>query len=97
MSIYLGVNIDHVATLRQARKTRYSSPVEALLRYLKLPESVVVARTIQALGNNAAATIPIRCARRMSPFPQARMASPRICARTGATSRMPTWRSCARC
>jgi pyridoxine 5-phosphate synthase len=31
MSIYLGVNIDHVATLRQARKTRYPSPVEAAL------------------------------------------------------------------
>ncbi len=31
MSIHLGVNIDHVATLRQARKTRYPSPVEAAL------------------------------------------------------------------
>lgn len=31
MSIYLGVNIDHVATLRQARKTRYPSPIEAAL------------------------------------------------------------------
>ena len=31
MSIYLGVNIDHIATLRQARKTRYPSPVEAAL------------------------------------------------------------------
>ncbi len=31
MSIFLGVNIDHVATLRQARKTRYPSPVEAAL------------------------------------------------------------------
>ena len=29
--IYLGVNIDHIATLRQARKTRYPSPVEAAL------------------------------------------------------------------
>ncbi|HXF66033.1 MAG TPA: pyridoxine 5'-phosphate synthase [Burkholderiales bacterium] len=27
----LGVNIDHVATLRQARRTRYPSPVEAAL------------------------------------------------------------------
>ncbi|MCD6707223.1 MAG: pyridoxine 5'-phosphate synthase [Thiobacillus sp.] len=31
MSIYLGVNIDHIATLRQARKTRYPSPIEAAL------------------------------------------------------------------
>lgn len=31
MSIYLGVNIDHIATLRQARHTRYPSPVEAAL------------------------------------------------------------------
>jgi pyridoxine 5-phosphate synthase len=31
MSIYLGVNIDHIATLRQARTTRYPSPVEAAL------------------------------------------------------------------
>lgn len=31
MSIYLGVNIDHIATLRQARKTRYPSLVEAAL------------------------------------------------------------------
>jgi pyridoxine 5-phosphate synthase len=31
MSIHLGVNIDHVATLRQARKTRYPSPLEAAL------------------------------------------------------------------
>jgi pyridoxine 5-phosphate synthase len=31
MSIYLGINIDHIATLRQARKTRYPSPVEAAL------------------------------------------------------------------
>ena len=31
MSIYLGVNIDHIATLRQVRKTRYPSPVEAAL------------------------------------------------------------------
>lgn len=29
-SIYLGVNIDHVATLRQARGTRYPDPVEAV-------------------------------------------------------------------
>src|SRR5215813_10607834 len=29
--ILLGVNIDHVATLRQARGTRYPSPVEAAL------------------------------------------------------------------
>lgn len=28
--IYLGVNIDHVATLRQARGTRYPDPVEAV-------------------------------------------------------------------
>jgi pyridoxine 5-phosphate synthase len=32
MSIFLGVNIDHIATLRQARKTRYPSPVEAALQ-----------------------------------------------------------------
>ncbi len=32
MSIYLGVNIDHIATLRQARRTRYPSPVEAALQ-----------------------------------------------------------------
>ena len=31
MSIYLGVNIDHVATLRQARGTVYPDPVEAAL------------------------------------------------------------------
>jgi pyridoxine 5-phosphate synthase len=31
MNIFLGVNIDHIATLRQARKTRYPSPVEAAL------------------------------------------------------------------
>jgi pyridoxine 5-phosphate synthase len=31
MSIYLGVNIDHIATLRQARKARYPSVVEAAL------------------------------------------------------------------
>jgi len=30
--IYLGVNVDHVATLRQARGTTYPSPVEAALR-----------------------------------------------------------------
>ena len=29
MSIYLGVNIDHIATLRQARGTKYPSLVEA--------------------------------------------------------------------
>ncbi|TCP11565.1 pyridoxine 5'-phosphate synthase [Crenobacter luteus] len=29
--IFLGVNIDHVATLRQARGTRYPSPIEAAL------------------------------------------------------------------
>ena len=29
MSIYLGVNIDHIATLRQARGTRYPSLIEA--------------------------------------------------------------------
>ncbi len=28
--ILLGVNIDHVATLRQARSTRYPDPVEAV-------------------------------------------------------------------
>ena len=32
---------------------------DTMLRYLKLPESVVVARTIQTLGNNSAATIPM--------------------------------------
>ncbi|MDF1589047.1 MAG: pyridoxine 5'-phosphate synthase [Gammaproteobacteria bacterium] len=31
MSIYLGVNIDHVATLRQARGTRYPDPVQAAI------------------------------------------------------------------
>lgn len=31
MSIYLGVNIDHIATLRQARGTYYPSPVKAAL------------------------------------------------------------------
>lgn len=31
MSIYLGVNIDHIATLRQARGTSYPSPVEGAL------------------------------------------------------------------
>jgi pyridoxine 5-phosphate synthase len=30
--IFLGVNIDHVATLRQARGTRYPSPVQAALQ-----------------------------------------------------------------
>lgn len=29
-TILLGVNIDHVATLRQARKTRYPDPIEAV-------------------------------------------------------------------
>src|SRR5579862_4163646 len=29
-TILLGVNIDHVATLRQARHTRYPDPVEAV-------------------------------------------------------------------
>jgi 3-oxoacyl-[acyl-carrier-protein] synthase III len=32
---------------------------DTLLRYLKLPEKVVVARTIKHLGNNSAATIPM--------------------------------------
>lgn len=31
MSILLGVNIDHVATLRQARGTTYPDPVKAAL------------------------------------------------------------------
>jgi len=31
MSIYLGVNIDHIATIRQARGTRYPSPIEGAL------------------------------------------------------------------
>ena len=31
MSIYLGVNIDHIATLREARGTIYPSPLEAAL------------------------------------------------------------------
>ncbi len=31
MSIYLGVNIDHIATLREARGTTYPSPLEAAL------------------------------------------------------------------
>lgn len=30
MSIYLGVNVDHVATLREARHTRYPDPLEAV-------------------------------------------------------------------
>src|SRR5215472_4705945 len=30
-SIFLGVNIDHVATLRQARRSRYPDPVHAAL------------------------------------------------------------------
>lgn len=30
-TIYLGVNIDHIATLRQARGTRYPDPVQAAL------------------------------------------------------------------
>ena len=29
MSIFLGVNIDHIATLRQARGTKYPNPIEA--------------------------------------------------------------------
>ncbi len=31
MSIYLGVNIDHIAALRQARATHYPSPIEGAL------------------------------------------------------------------
>ncbi len=31
MTIFLGVNIDHVATLRQARGTRYPDPVQAAI------------------------------------------------------------------
>ena len=31
MSIYLGVNIDHIATLREARGTTYPSPLKAAL------------------------------------------------------------------
>ncbi len=31
MNIYLGVNIDHIATLREARGTTYPSPLEAAL------------------------------------------------------------------
>jgi pyridoxine 5-phosphate synthase len=31
MSIFLGVNIDHVATLRQARGTRYPDPIQAAI------------------------------------------------------------------
>ncbi|MDC0904101.1 pyridoxine 5'-phosphate synthase [Candidatus Thioglobus sp.] len=31
MSIYLGVNIDHIATLRQARGTKYPCPIEGAL------------------------------------------------------------------
>ena len=30
--LYLGVNVDHVATLRQARGTDYPDPVEAALQ-----------------------------------------------------------------
>lgn len=59
--IKLGVNIDHVATLRQARGTRYPSPVQA------------------ALLAEARGPTPSRC----------------ICAKTGATSRTGTWKSCA--
>ena len=33
--IYLGVNIDHVATLRQARGVNYPDPVEAALLAIK--------------------------------------------------------------
>ena len=32
---------------------------DAMLRHLKLPEHVVVARTIRNFGNNSAASIPI--------------------------------------
>jgi pyridoxine 5-phosphate synthase len=31
MNIYLGVNIDHIATIRQARGTNYPSPIEGAL------------------------------------------------------------------
>ena len=31
VAIYLGVNIDHVATLRQARRARYPDPAHAAL------------------------------------------------------------------
>ena len=31
MAIYLGVNIDHIATLRQARGTRYPDPIQAAI------------------------------------------------------------------
>ena len=31
MSIYLGVNIDHIATIREARGTNYPSPIEGAL------------------------------------------------------------------
>ena len=31
MPIYLGVNIDHIATLRQARGTRYPDPIQAAI------------------------------------------------------------------
>jgi len=31
MSILLGVNIDHIATIRQARGVDYPSPVEAAM------------------------------------------------------------------
>jgi pyridoxine 5-phosphate synthase len=31
MSIYLGVNIDHIATVRQARGTRYPDPIQAAI------------------------------------------------------------------
>jgi len=31
MDVLLGVNIDHVATLRQARGTRYPDPVQAAI------------------------------------------------------------------
>ena len=43
-SILLGVNIDHVATLRQARGTRYPDPVQAAMacRYLGVREVVPI-------------------------------------------------------
>ena len=56
ISLRLGVNIDHVATVRNARGGAYPDPLRAA---------------------------------RASPRRQAPTASPRICAKTAATSRMP--------
>ena len=38
--IRLGVNIDHVATVRNARGTNYPDPLKAAKKSLKKPETV---------------------------------------------------------